>query len=297
MTTNADSHNLHDIPNVHNVHQFEAWNGYEGRHWADNRERYDAMVGGLNRPLFRAAAIAPGDRVLDVGCGTGWTTRRAALAAPRGSALGVDLSGPMLERARAVAAEKGIANAAFEQGDAQVHPFTPEGFDTAISRGGMWYFSDPLAACANIAAALRPGGRLAFVTPDAEAADPGGDFPDVFGLMGEYLPERPTFSVEDGRSGAAAMSRAADVRRVLGGAGFASVEVEPLRYTTLLGRTAEDATDFLFAFGPVRHWFGDTDPEAEERARAAVRAALEPCAGPGGVRQPGAMLLVTALRV
>ncbi|MGP3913217.1 class I SAM-dependent methyltransferase [Nonomuraea sp. 10N515B] len=101
--------------------------------------------------------------MLDVGCGTGQTTRLAARTAPHGHALGVDLSEPMLARARATAIAEGITNLRFEQGDAQVHPFPEGGFDVAISRGGIMFFADPVAAFANIGRALRPSGRLAFV--------------------------------------------------------------------------------------------------------------------------------------
>jgi SAM-dependent methyltransferase len=82
-----------------NTHQSQAWNGYEGRHWADNHERYNTLVSGLNEPLFEAAEIGQDHRVLDIGCGAGQTTRMAARLASRGHAVGIDLSEPMLERA------------------------------------------------------------------------------------------------------------------------------------------------------------------------------------------------------
>ncbi|KIH96794.1 hypothetical protein LP52_22965 [Streptomonospora alba] len=281
---------------IANVHQYEAWNGYEGLHWARNPDRYEAMVGGSNRPLFEAARIEPADRVLDIGCGTGPTTRRAALKAPHGRALGVDLSAPMLERARAVAEEKGIANVAFEQGDAQVHPFPAGEFDVAISRGGTWYFADPIAAFANIGSALRAGGRLAMGAPDNtdDAAD-SADFPDLFRIMGEYLPEPPALATGDESRNLTTMATPADITTVLGGAGFTSVAVERRRTEAMLGRTAEDAADFVFGWGPVRHWFRDADTATERRAREAVRAALVPYETAGGVRQTGSGLLVTAV--
>ncbi|GHB17089.1 hypothetical protein GCM10010377_03640 [Streptomyces viridiviolaceus] len=103
----------------------EAWNGPVGNHWARHQARYDAMPAGVNGALFDAAAVAPGDRVLDVGCGAGATTRIAARPAAPGHAVGVDISAPLLERARASTAAEGVGNAAYECGDAQVHPFPP----------------------------------------------------------------------------------------------------------------------------------------------------------------------------
>src|SRR5688572_4625186 len=100
-----------------NTAQSEAWNGYEGEHWATHDDRYDAVNGGFNG--FLLDAIASRDRVLDIGCGNGQLTRLAAGKAQR--ATGVDLSGPMLATARARAAD--VPNVTFEQGDVQVYPF------------------------------------------------------------------------------------------------------------------------------------------------------------------------------
>ncbi|MGH3658618.1 MAG: class I SAM-dependent methyltransferase, partial [Micromonosporaceae bacterium] len=147
-----------------NAHQFDAWNGYEGRHWADHQDRYDAVNHGFNEPLLRAAAIGAAERVLDIGCGCGQTTRLAAGQAVRGAAVGVDLSWPMLARARRTAERDNVGNVTFEQGDAQVHPFPGGGFDVAISRFGIMFFTDPVAGFGNIMRALRPGGRIAFLS-------------------------------------------------------------------------------------------------------------------------------------
>jgi SAM-dependent methyltransferase len=96
--------------------------------------------------------------VLDVGCGAGQTTREAARLA--GNVLGVDVSAEMIERARRRAAAEGIDNVTFVVGDATTHPFEPASYDLVISRCGLMFFGDPVAAFANIARTLRPGGRL-----------------------------------------------------------------------------------------------------------------------------------------
>lgn len=156
----------------HNVNtaQAEAWNGYEGAQWARSQERWDAVNDGFNQPLLDAAAISESDSVLDVGCGTGRTSRLAARRAGLGRALGLDLSGPMLGKARESALRERVENVSFVQGDAQVHPLQAEGFDAVISRYGMTFFTDPVAAFANLHRALRPGGRLAFIcAAEAEA--------------------------------------------------------------------------------------------------------------------------------
>ncbi len=124
---------------------------------------YDAELRLHNAHLRAAADVGPHDRVLDVGCGTGQTTREAARAAVHGSALGVDVSAPMLERARRLSDDAGLRNVTYVQADAQAHPFPPAHFDLCISRFGTMFFADPVAAFANIGRALRPGARLVLL--------------------------------------------------------------------------------------------------------------------------------------
>src|SRR5688572_30396812 len=115
-----------------NVEQLRAWDGDEGAYWAENAEYFDRSVAPYHQRLLAVAAIGEHDRVLDVGCGTGQTTRDAARAASAGSALGVDLSSRMLDYARSRAAEEHLTNVTFAQGDAQIHAFDPGRYDVAI---------------------------------------------------------------------------------------------------------------------------------------------------------------------
>jgi ubiquinone/menaquinone biosynthesis C-methylase UbiE len=115
--------------------------------------------------LFAAAGVRPADRVLDVGCGAGDTTRTAARPASRGYVAGVGLSAPLLRRAQELTAAEKIHNATYFVADTQVHPFPPCGYDVIVSQGGVTSFADPAAAFRNLARALLPGGRLAFTCP------------------------------------------------------------------------------------------------------------------------------------
>ena len=124
---------------------------------------YDFELRAHNERLRAAVAVEPGQRVLDIGCGAGQTTREAARAAAPGHVLGIDLSVPLLERARTLAAAERLDNVTFEHGDAQVYPFARGHFDLAISRFGAMFFSDPPAAFGNIARALRPRARLVLL--------------------------------------------------------------------------------------------------------------------------------------
>jgi SAM-dependent methyltransferase len=124
---------------------------------------YDAELRAHHDHLRGAWGIKSGDEVVDIGCGTGLTTREAGRAAAAGRVLGVDVSERMLDRAREVTEAERLSNVRYELGDAQVHCFDRAGFDVAISRFGTMFFADPAAAFENIAAALRPQARLVLL--------------------------------------------------------------------------------------------------------------------------------------
>ncbi|MFI5685490.1 class I SAM-dependent methyltransferase [Streptomyces sp. NPDC051636] len=280
------------MPNVVNTEQAQAWNGPEGIHWAHNQDRWNAVNEGFNEPLIDAAGIAGDHRVLDIGCGSGQTTRIAALRAPRGRALGLDLSGPMLAEARTRARREGIPNAVFEQGDAQAYPFETGAFDVALSRYGVMFFADPVAAFSNIGRALRPGGRLAFVCP-ADAA--------LNGWVGAMAALRDLLPVGDfGRPGLPGMfSLAAPdrVRQVLATAGFAGITINQAQAYGTWGHGAEDAAEFLLHTGPGRFLMEQVDAATQVRARRTLEDHLRTHeATDGTVRLRSTSWLVTADR-
>jgi SAM-dependent methyltransferase len=274
---------------VVNTQQAKAWNGPEGRHWADNVDRYDRMAAGCNEPLFAAAAILARDRVLDIGCGTGHATRLAARQAMSGQVVGIDLSEPMLARARAAAAVGGLPNVAFEQGDAQVHPFPADSYDVAISRGGVMFFADPVAAFTNIRRALRGGGRLVFISPQEGRVD--GDYAHAFAALGPLM-RGPS----PAQRGMGSLSDPARIHEVLTAAGYTQVATTPVDVPVVWGHTADDAVDFYFSLGPVRFNLAEVDRATVERVRDEVRSALRAYETPHGVRLRGAIWVTTAVR-
>ena len=222
-----------------NVDQLRAWDGDEGAYWADHPEYFDRSIAAYHERLLATAAIAVTDRVLDVGCGTGQTTRDAARAATQGRAHGVDLSSRMLEHARRVAAREGLTNATFEQADAQVHPFAPQSFDVAISRTAAMFFGDHVAAFTNIGRALVPGGRMVHVVWQPLAANEW--IREISGALaaGRDLPAPPP------DAGPFALADPDRVRSILSAAGFTDVELEGTTAGMWLGTDADDAAQFV----------------------------------------------------
>ncbi|WP_327411491.1 class I SAM-dependent methyltransferase [Streptomyces sp. NBC_01233] len=277
----------------HNVNtaQAEAWNGYEGAQWARSQERWDAVNDGFNQPLLDAAAISESDSVLDVGCGTGRTSRLAARRAGLGRALGLDLSGPMLGKARESALRERVENVSFVQGDAQVHPLQAEGFDAVISRYGMTFFTDPVAAFANLHRALRPGGRLAFIcAAEAEA----NEWLEALASLKGILPLGGF-----GKPGGPGMFSLTDpdhVRSLLGAGGFAHADVQRIEAPGKWGVDAADAAAFLLDSGPGRHLLDQATPPEQDEARQALTAALQRHETNGAVWLRSSSWLVTAAR-
>ena len=276
---------------IANVEMASAWDGEEGERWAAHADRYERTGLRLARRLRDAAAVARGDAVLDVGCGTGSSTRDAARSAAPGPVLGVDLSSQMLEVARRRAAAEGLDNVSFEQADAQVHPFAEEAFDVAVSSFGAMFFADPVEAFANVRRALRPGGRLALLAwRDLRRNQWITAIRDALAL-GRPLPEPPS-----GAPGPFGLAGADHVRAVLAGAGFTGVDLESVDEPVWLGADADDAWAFVRTMGIVKGLTSELDPDDRERAFEQVRAMLAGAAGPEGVQFASSAWLVTAHR-
>ena len=273
-----------------NVEQLRAWAGDEGAFWAANARRYDLAMAGYHARFLEAAAISATDTVLDIGCGNGQTTRDAARLARDRSALGVDLSVQMLAVARRLAEEEGLPNAAFEQADAQIHPFAEGAFDVVMSRTGAMFFGDRAAAFANIARALRPGGRLDLLVwqpiPRQEwflsfttALASGRPLPNP-------PPEAPSpFSLSDPDR----------VRVLLTSAGFTAPRFEDLRAPMPFGTDPEDAYEFVL--GQLGWMLEGLDDAGRDRAQDALQATIREHDTGAGVAFESATWLITAERL
>jgi SAM-dependent methyltransferase len=272
-----------------NAEQLHAWDGDEGAYWATNADYFDRSVTPYHHRLLAAAAIDEGDRVLDIGCGTGQTTRDAARAAAAGSALGVDLSSRMIEYARRRAADEGVENAFFEQVDAQIHPFEAGAFDLVISRMGAMFFGDPVATLTNIGRALRPAGRLVLLTwqplPHNEWIR---EFSSAL-AAGRDLPTPPP-----GAPGPFSLSDPDRVRTVLGSAGFADIELDGSSAEMWFGTDPEDA--YRFVLGLLGWMLEGLDDARRARGLDALRSTVAAHETTDGVIYESAAWTIRATR-
>ena len=274
-----------------NAEQFQAWNGEQVQSWVEQAERYEAASARFDPWLLTAAAITPSDRVLDVGCGAGVSTRAAARSAPDGHVTGLDLSAPLLALARQRSTSAGLTNVTFVHGDAQVHPFEREAFDVVLSRFGGMFFGDPVAAFTNIGTALRPGGRLALLAWQGMAGN------EWLGVLVETLAAgRSLPAPPEGAPGVFGLADPDTVRRILTGAGFVDVQLSDVREPERLGADVEDAYAFVCSLGPTRGLLAGLGDAARASALAALRDRLASRAGPDGVLLGAAAWLVTARR-
>ena len=299
-----------------NAEALRSWDGEGGAFWVEHDEIFDSSVARYDPALL--AALGPADRVLDVGCGTGSITRAAARRAR--CAVGIDLSSAMLGLAVRRAAVEGLENVRFVHGDAQIHEFAPGSFDIAVSRTGVMFFGDPVAAFANIGRALRAGGRLAALVwqplavnewmaalmgtlngaaPRPAAGPLAGDGaagrvagPAGRGAVAGPLADGAAARSPEAPPGPFSLGDPAHIRSVLSAAGFAGIDVTGVCEPISFGPDPERAYRFFAGLGPVRAALDGPDPSVAARLRALVDAHT----GPEGVQFGSAMWLITAHR-
>jgi SAM-dependent methyltransferase len=278
---------------IANTEQAEHWNTGEGvAHWISNHARYERMHAPFTAMILGAAGLRPGGNVLDVGCGCGGTTLAAARLVAPGQATGLDLSVPMLARARADAEASGLDNVLFVQGDAQVHPLEPGRFDAVLSRFGVMFFADPVAAFANIRSATRPAGELVFVCWQPLDANPWLLVPGA--ALAEHVPAGG-FGAGDG-PGMFAFADPDRIRQILATAGWRDIEITGEHASILVGGGGgvDDAVEFLRTGSIGRTILAGADARTADRAITSVRAALTPYADAEGVRLGAAVWLARA---
>ena len=271
---------------IANVEMAKAWNGAEGDGWARDWEHYDIGVHAYHVRLLEAAAVQPGERVLDIGCGNGQVARD--LARQGAVATGIDLSRQMIAKARELADLPGLD---YVEGDAQVYAFPAAAFDVVVSRFGAMFFTDRRAAFANLARATRPGGRLALMAWQGLADNEW--LTQMRGALdlGRGLPLPPNGT--PGPFGLADTEAAcADLRAV----GYGDATATAVLESYVAGQDVEDAMAFLEGTGAVRGLLEGLPDETADRGRAALRESVIRHDTGSGVVFGSACWLITATR-
>ena len=274
-----------------NADQAEYWNSTAGRKWVAHEAMLDVVLGGIDERLVARADPCEGERVVEIGCGTGSTTRAlAARVGQGGRVLAVDISEPLLARARERTA--GLPQVETALADAQTHGFEAGAFDLAASRFGVMFFADPVAAFRNIRGALRSGGRLCFVAWGPAGQNPWFTIPREAAVarLGAPSPEPPD------APGPLAFADRVRVADLLGQAGFADVAVDAetvdLAWHGDIGTLAQLATNLGPAARVMRERGGG--PEDEAAIRDAVAAGLARFRAADGFRVPASLNFIAA---
>jgi SAM-dependent methyltransferase len=252
---------------------------------------YDAELRRHNEALRRACGIQLGDHVLDIGCGTGQTTRQAARTAQAGSALGVDVSAPSIERARELARAEGLRNVTFEHANAQVHRFPQERFDLAISRFGTMFFDDPGAGFANIRRALRPAGSLVMMVWQAHERNEW----DLAIHQSLKAAEGPV-ALPSGGPDPFSLADPPAVTEILEAAGFADVAFTDVHEPVYYGPDVTAALEWVRGFTCTSEVLKQLDPAAAAGALGRLREALAAHLSDDGVWFNSRAWIVTARR-
>ena len=273
-----------------NAAQAEYWTSVAGPRWTDHQEHQDEVLRPVSDRLIAAAAPKPGERVIDVGCGCGATTIEFAARVSPGEVLGLDISEPMLARARKRAPRN--LSITLELADATVYDFGPRGADLVVSRFGVMFFADPARSFANLRKGLKPGGRLAFacwreakqnpwlIAPLREATKHAPPLP-------ETNPEAP---------GPFAFASHARVRRILSDAGYADIVLTPqdLELDIAAGRGLDTAVRAAMTIGPTSQMLDGQSEAVRAAATADIRKALAGHARGDSVPLGAAIWMVTA---
>jgi SAM-dependent methyltransferase len=274
-----------------NADQIAYWNGPGGQHWTDRQQTQDMLLAPVSDVLIDRAKARVGERIVDVGCGCGASSIAfAERVGPAGHVFGIDVSAPMLARARQTA-PAGVP-VDFVLGDATVFPFDPESCDLMISRFGVMFFAQPAVSFANMRRALRPSGRLAFVCWREPRDNPWLMMP--LQAVYKHVPKLPQVGPED--PGPFSFASELRVISILGEAGFSGTEMErcDLSLDVAVGRGLDAAVETAIEIGPASRALEGQPPDLRAAAANSIRDALAPLANGNAVPLAASIWIVTA---
>lgn len=258
--------------------------------WEREQAQLDAQISQHGLKAIDVLAPAPGERIVDIGCGTGTSTfQLAERVGADGRVIGCDISATMIEAARLRAASVGVDNVEFVAGDAHTQAFEPVA-DGVFSRFGVMFFGDPKGAFANISTALRPGGRLVFVCWQPPAMNPWITKPLEVARKYVTVP----FGTDPRAPSPFAFADPEWVREVLAAGGFDGVTIDPYEAQAHLGPDLDSAVQFVLGINPATAGIAERDPSTAEKLFAEVGEVLQPHMTDQGVVTPSATWLVSA---
>jgi SAM-dependent methyltransferase len=282
-----------DVPTGHdqNADQIAYWNGPGGQRWADRQQAQDILLAPVADILIDRAGPVADERVVDIGCGSGATTIAfARKVGATGHVLGVDISGPMLARARQ-SAPAGLP-IEFVLADATVYRFEPAGFDLLASRFGVMFFAEPALSFANMRKALRSSGRLAFACWREPRANPWMMTP--LQAVYEHVPKLPPLGPDD--PGPFSFASEQRVHAILSAAGFTEIAMEPcnLALDVAIGGGLDAAVQSALEIGPASRALEGRPAEIRAAASRSIREVLSPFVKGHAVPLAASIWLVTA---
>jgi len=284
-----------DMARAANPDQVEYWNGPRGVQWVRLQEELDQRLAPLLDLVLEPAIIRPDQTVLDVGCGTGASLLSISPLVGRGGRVtGIDIAAPLLARARERLSQHAVGNVELIEADAQIHPFGAVRYDAVVSRFGVMFFSDPVAAFVNLRRALARDGRLAFVCWAPLEDNPWFRLPLAAGIarLGPPEPAPPR------APGPLAFSEPDYVREILAAAGFTAVTIDRHAVALTGAPTAEDEARLACEVGPVARLIREREPAPAviEALLVEIARSFAPYATDEGVRIPAGVFLVAASR-
>jgi SAM-dependent methyltransferase len=249
-----------------------------GHAWVSQQAVISDVFTSVTAVSLAAAAPKPSEHVIDIGCGTGDTLLAMARAiGPSGTALGVDVSVPMLELARHRAAEAGLANVTCALADATTHAFVPGRADLVYSRFGVMFFDDPVRAFGNIRSGMKAGGRLVFVCFRTMPESPWFRVP--IEAARRHVPPQPP--ADPDAPGMFSFANRERLHAILAEAGFREIALDATD-VPIDGKDTARSMAFLTQAGPLPALLEKASPEQRERATEAVREALAAHLGADG---------------
>jgi SAM-dependent methyltransferase len=275
-----------------NETQRQFWNSGFGEKWVTFETELETLHGQMTKPLLDRAGIGPGMHVLDVGCGSGSVTRAAAeRVGPDGSVTGVDISEVLLATARAASVPDRGVPVTYLLADAQTHVLAPASFDRIVSRMGVMFFADPVAAFSNLLRAARPGAVFAAIVWRRGAENPWFSIPTEAAIrhLGpvEADPDAP---------GPLAFANIDRALALIARAGWENPRADPLKVFLETRGTAMDAASSVGSLGPAARIMTARNATSDQASAiiADIAAGFRPFETDFGLRVPVTMTILSA---